>query len=89
MHDFSVEEGLRKTLDRLYKRDRQTYERVMSKIDEIVSCEDVDHYKNLRKPLQEFKRVHVGVWILLFRYSDDKLIFVKLEHHDDAYLADR
>ena len=54
---------------------------------EIVFCSDVDTYKNLRKPLQRFKRVHIGPFVLTFIYDkeNDKINFYDLEHHDDAY----
>lgn len=89
MHKFCVEEGLSKVLSKVYKKDRRIYEQLMSKIDEIVNCSDLDHYKNLRAPLQAYKRVHIGVFVLLFRLEDDTIIFSRLEHHDTAYFCDR
>jgi len=88
MRDFLVEEDLRKALQKLVKKDKVMYEAVMKKLEEIISCSDVDHYKNLRKPLQEFKRVHIkGSFVLLFKYisSEDKIIFFNLDHHDNIY----
>ena len=88
MREFLIEEGLRKTLQKIAKKDKVMYEAVMNKIEEIVSCPSVDHYKNLRKPLQEFKRVHIkGSFVLLFKYlpSEDKIIFFELDHHDNVY----
>ncbi len=88
MREFSVEEGLRKDLQKISKRDKVMYEAVMKKIEEIISCPDVDHYKNLRRPLQEFKRVHIkGSFVLIFKYlaSEDKVIFFELDHHDNIY----
>lgn len=88
MHKFSVEEGLKKTLSKLLKKDRVTYEIVMRKIEEIISNKDINHYKNLRSPLQDFKRVHVrGPFILTFKYieSEDKIIFYDFDHHDYIY----
>ena len=88
MRKFSVERPLRKILDKLFKRDHVTYETIMSKIREIVNCENADHYKNLRSPLQEFKRVHInGPFVLVFRYlpSEDKVEFFDFDHHDDIY----
>ena len=88
MRKFSIEESLEKTLKKLAKKDRSTYEALMSKMQEILNCEDVNHYKNLRKPLQHLKRVHVkGPFILTFRYieSEDKVIFYDFNHHDEIY----
>ncbi len=88
MRDFSTEEKLKKTLNTLFKRDKKTYEAAMEKMKEILSCEDVNHYKNLRKPLQHLKRVHIiGPFVLTFRYdqSHDKVVFYDFDHHDNIY----
>ena len=88
MHKFAIEEGLKKTLRKLLKKDKVTYEILMKKIEEIISTEDITRYKNLRTPLQEFKRVHVrGPFILTFKYvkSEDKILFYDFDHHDYIY----
>lgn len=88
MRDFSVEAGLQKILEKLSKKDKQTYEILMRKIEEILNCENVNHYKNLRSPLQHLKRIHVrGPFILTFKYieSKDKIIFYDFDHHDNIY----
>ena len=73
MHNFSIEEKLRKKLIKLSKKDKLTYERIILKIEEIVSSKDVEHYKNLRKPLHKFKRVHImKSFVLIFEYIKSK-----------------
>ncbi len=88
MREFSIEENLRKKLKKLSRKDIAAYTQVMGKIEEIISCRDVNHYKNLRKPLQEFKRVHIrGSSVLVFKYDNisDKIEFYDLDHHDTIY----
>lgn len=86
MREFSIESNLQKTLKKLFKKDKVTYEAVMKKFEEIIFCEDVNQYKNLRKPLQHLKRVHVrGPFILTFKYRGNKIIFYDLDHHDNIY----
>lgn len=87
MRDFLTEEGLKKILAKLFKKDRSTYEALMGKIKEIVNCEKVNHYKNLRNPLQHLKRVHIGSFVLTFKYleAEDKVIFYDFDHHDNIY----
>jgi len=88
MHKFSVEENLRKTMNKLSKKDPSMLKDILEKIDEILNCEDVNHYKNLRKPLQHLKRVHIkGPFILTFRYieGEDKVLFYDFDHHDRIY----
>lgn len=59
MHKFSVEERLSKVMRKLSKKDTVIYNELIKKIDEIVNCDDINHYKNLKWPLQNFKRVHI------------------------------
>ncbi|MBN2459621.1 addiction module toxin RelE [Candidatus Woesearchaeota archaeon] len=89
MRKFSIEDDMKAKLIKLSKRDKVTYEALMRKIDEILSCEDVNHYKNLKKPLQGLKRVHVkGPFVMTFKYleSNDKVVFYDFDHHDKIYL---
>jgi mRNA-degrading endonuclease RelE of RelBE toxin-antitoxin system len=88
MRKFSIEDNLKAKLIRLCRRDNATYEALMGKIDEILNCKDVNHYKNLRKPLQDLKRVHIrGPFVLTFKYlkSDNKIVFYDFDHHDRIY----
>ena len=88
MHKFSIEEGLKKTLAKLYKKDRVTYEILFKKIEEIIKSTDIQHYRNLRSPLQNFKRMHIrGPFILTFKYieSEDKIVLYDFDHHDYIY----
>jgi YafQ family addiction module toxin component len=88
MHNFSFEEKLQKTLDKLFKKDKETFNIIKNKINEIINCENLDHYKNLRSPLQEFKRVHIKKsFVLTFKYikSGDKVVFYDFDHHDNIY----
>ena len=88
MRRFSVEEKLRKTIGKLSKKYPSMFNDLLEKIDEIITCKNINHYKNLRKPLHHLKRVHIkGPFILTFRYieSEDKIIFYDFDHHDRIY----
>jgi len=88
MREFEVEEKLLKLLKKLFKKDNKKYEIVWRKINEVVNSFDVDHYKNLRYPMNSFKRVHIdNNFVLIFKYdrSADKVIFYDLDHHDKIY----
>ncbi len=65
-YDFSDE--LKKTLKKLYAKDRQRYEMIMNKAEEVASRnpETIDFYKNLRHDLKDFKRVHIDKSLCLF-----------------------
>jgi YafQ family addiction module toxin component len=87
MREFDIENKLDKILIKLLKRDKKSYEGILKKINEIVNAEDVEHYKNLRRSLQDFKRVHIGHFVLAFKYdkTKDKIIFYNYDHHDKIY----
>jgi YafQ family addiction module toxin component len=88
MRKFSVEVKLRKAMGKLSKKDHSMYDNLLEKMDEIVNSENIDHYKNLRKPLQHLKRVHIkGSFVLTFRYieNEDKVLFYDFDHHDNIY----
>jgi YafQ family addiction module toxin component len=88
MHNFSIEEKLKKKLNKIFKKDKTLYDAVSNKFKEILACSDINHYKNLRKPLQNFKRVHItSSFVLIFKYdeSEDSIVFYDLDHHDSIY----
>ena len=89
MRNFQVEEKLRKKLEKLIKKDKVAYDSIQSKFQEILTCSDVNHYKNLRNPLQNFKRVHIRTsFVLVFKYveSEDLVVFYDFDHHDNIYI---
>lgn len=87
MRNFSVEETLERLLKKLFKKDKTMYDQIMGKMDEIISCENIDHYKNLKKPLQNVKRTHVGSFVLIFKHNkkDDRIVFYDFDHHNNIY----
>jgi len=88
MREFDIEEKLHKILKKLYKKDKLKYEMIWKKINEITAVSDVEHYKNLRAPLQDFKSVHIDKsFVLTFKYdkTNDKILFYDFDHHDNIY----
>ena len=59
----------------------------MKKVQEIISSEDVDHYKNLRYNMKDSKRAHIGHSVLIFSYEKDNdfISFEDYDHHDKIY----
>ncbi len=61
-------------------------ENLQKKIFDIASCENLDHYKNLRMGLKLYKRVHVNSSFVILFYGDDGTVtFVDYDHHDRIY----
>ncbi len=53
------------------------------------SSENIDHYKNLRKPLQNYKRVYISKKsVLIFRYfvKENYILFKYFDYRDYIYL---
>lgn len=88
MRTYKIDQSLEKELSKLSKKDKDLFEFTLQKIQEIIECPNLNHYKNLRAPLQEFKRVHVkSSFVLLFRFESKEncIYFEKLKHHDKIY----
>jgi len=87
MRRFLIEKGLERTLFKLERKDKALYDQVKKKIDEVLKSLDMEHYKNLRHNLKEFKRVHLGSFVLIFKYDkkNDFVYFTDFDHHDRIY----
>ena len=67
MHNWKISEHLQDVMKKLSKKDKPLYEQLVKKIDEIINCEDVEHYKNLRYNMKD---------------SKDIVNFDDFDHHD-------
>ena len=87
MREFEIKPELDKKLVKLSKKDKNSYEAVMKKIQEVVDSPNVEHYKNLRYDMKDSKRVHIGHFVLVFSYdkSKDFVSFEDYDHHDKIY----
>ena len=52
MHNSQYNEHLQKVMRKLSKKDKNLYRQLLNKINEIVNCYDLEHYKNLRYNLK-------------------------------------
>ena len=87
MHNWTISEHLKDSMKKLSKKDKSLYEQLLNKINEILNCPDVNHYKNLRYNLKDSKRVHIGHFVLIFQYNHltNTLYFDDFDHHDNIY----
>ena len=86
MYKYSFSKNLLKTLQKISKKDIGAYSNITKKIKEICSSQDINRYKNLKKPLENYKRVHVNThFVLLFRIEGNVIIFEDYDHHDIIY----
>ena len=87
---FDISDRLRETLDKLSRKDQQRSGIIYKKIAEIVECDEnaIDHYKNLKHSLSDYKRVHIDKsFVLIFKvYRKEKhILFERFDHHDRIY----
>lgn len=86
MYTLAISPELDKKLSKLFKKNKKQYELIIKKSEEIVL--NPQHYKNLRKPLQYFKRVHIDKHFVLIFSVDESSKIVTLEnfeHHEKIY----
>ena len=84
---YTTSKNFDRILARLQKKDKQLYENLFHKMNEILNNSDVEHYKNLRHDMKEFKRVQIGHFVLVFRYDqfNDFIYFEDFDNHDVIY----
>ncbi|MEK6894908.1 MAG: addiction module toxin RelE [Nanoarchaeota archaeon] len=90
MFNFNLTEELKNKLEKLSKKDKKKAEIINKKIKEIISQdnESINHYKNLRHDLKEFKRVHIDKhFVLAFKVEiqNNFILFIDFDHHDNIY----
>lgn len=85
MYNLEIRENVNKTFKKLFKKDRISFEHINKKVKEIT--ENPHHFKPLRAPLQNFRRVHIGNFVLIYSVNENKKIVIleKYKHHDKIY----
>ena len=91
MYSYEIRSNLEKEFFKLAKKKPQQLASIGKKIKEIIACENVDHYKNLKSPMQHLKRVHIDnrSFVLVFSVNEKTkhIIFEEFDHHDHIYKA--
>jgi len=86
MYQLSIRPELDKEFEKLSKKDKLKWEIILKKVEEIL--ENPQHYKNLRSPLNNWKRVHIdGNYVLAFSVDENtKTVTLEdFDHHDYIY----
>jgi len=87
MYELEIRPELDLKFVKLSKKNKKQLEIIFKKVEEII--QNPQHYKNLRKPLQHLKRVHIDKhFVLTFSVDENKKIVTleDYEHHDKIYL---
>ena len=86
MYSYELRKGVEEIFHKLAKKNPKQMEIINKKINEII--QKPNHYKNLRKPLQHLKRVHIDKsFVLVFSVNEsNKVIIIEdFDHHDKIY----
>lgn len=86
MYSLEIRPELLKKLDKLRNKNKKQVEIILKKVDEIVI--DPHRYKNLKAPLNHWKRVHIDKhFVLTFSVDDGSktVILEDYDHHDNIY----
>jgi YafQ family addiction module toxin component len=70
------------------KKDKDRYKKLNKKIQQIILLneDEINHFKNLKAPLQKYKRVHFNShFVIIFQLKNKKIIFKDFNHHDKIY----
>ncbi len=86
MYDLFLRKSVETIFFKLAKKNPKQLEIINNKINEIR--ENPQHYKNLKKPMQHLKRVHIDSnFVLLFSVDETSktVIIEDYDHHDKIY----
>lgn len=86
VYELEARTKVDKIFDKLRKRDKKQMINIEKKLKEIL--DDPYRFKPLRKPLQSFRRVHVGKsFVFVFSVDEERKIVIieNYKHHDDVY----
>ena len=84
---YKTSKNFDRILAKLQKKDKQLYENLFNKMNEILNTSNIEHYKNLRYDLKEYKRAQVGHFVLIFKHdkSNNLVLFDDFDHHNKIY----
>ena len=68
---------------RLVRKNRGLQEQIDKKILQVL--DNPESHKNLKRPLQLYKRAHIGPFVMTFRIDGNIVRFTRIEHHDKIY----
>lgn len=70
-------------LDFFNKRHKLFAQSILKKIDQIV--DNPYHFKPLRNKLKNYRRAHIGHYVIIYRIENNCIYFEAIVHHDNAY----
>lgn len=85
MYTYEIKKKLAKKLKKMAEKDPARYTEVFNKI--LLVAENPLIGKPLRNILKGKRRVHIGPFVLIYEIceNENKILFLEMEHHDEAY----
>ncbi|MCD6570695.1 MAG: type II toxin-antitoxin system RelE/ParE family toxin [Deltaproteobacteria bacterium] len=86
MYRLAIKEKLDKKFKKLQKKDKEMLRIIDRKVQDIL--DDPYHFKPLRKPLQNKRRVHIGgSFVLIYEINEEEEVVTLLDfdHRDNIY----
>ncbi len=86
MYSLAIKPELDKVFEKLAKKNPKQLEIIFKKADEVLA--NPHRYKNLRAPLNHWKRVHIDKHFVLTYSIDEvnkKVVLEDYDHHDSIY----
>lgn len=94
MFEIDFDPEFQSTLDNLKDSQPDNYNAIIKKIMQVAENLEwnSNHYKNLKYPLNKYKRTHVNThYVLIFKVNNDlhSVLFIDYDHHDNIYKKKR
>jgi YafQ family addiction module toxin component len=86
MYCLEIKPTADKKFRKLAKKDKEQLRRIRNKIQQIL--EDPHHFKPLKYPLDDSRRVQIGPFVLVYEIDEESQTVTVLdyEHHDTVYM---
>lgn len=81
--NFVFSPEFRKILEKMAKKDRVGLEKTEDQVYKIISNPIVG--KPLRNVMKNYRRVHIGSFVLVYKIENDEIAFMDYDHHDRVY----
>ena len=78
---FSIE--FRKILEKIAKKDKMGLKKIESQVYKIISNPLIG--KPLRNVMKNYRRVHIGSFVLIYKIENHEIVFIDYDHHDRIY----
>ena len=85
MYEIKIRKSVERVLQKLSKKDKISSLHISKKIKDIK--ENPYRFKPLRKPLQNFWRIHIGNYVLIYSIDEKNktVIIERYKHHKEVY----